>query len=93
MRKILLILTVSIYSCSSGFISEEEKLIQEVRKGMTKLQVVKLMGSPDTIIYGSVNRSAPVYIYYYYDKYYLSKNYVSVIFDSTGFVKYTSNSD
>lgn len=72
---------------------EKRKLFSKVQKEMSKVDVINLLGNPDTIIYGIDSSN---FTYEYFTEEYtgtLKSGMPSVVFDSTGKVLFTSFGD
>lgn len=95
MKYLIFILFIFLYSCIPANKKANEKLvlINDVYRGMSKAEVVRIMGFPDTAIYGIVDSLTPALVYYFYDDpILLSRKYVSVVLDSNNKVLFTSRS-
>lgn len=92
--KISLLITaliVTFNSCNfSGESKEERQLFDKIKKGMTKEEVIGILGKPDTISYSIVDSSEYEFSYFTKNKSGLRSTMPTVSFDSTNRVEFAT---
>jgi hypothetical protein len=85
------ILLVALYSCNfSGESEKERQLFDKIKTGMTKEEVIRLLGKPDTITYSIVDSSESEFLYFSKNKSVLRSTMPTVSFDSTNRVTFAT---
>lgn len=85
------VLIVTLYSCNfSGESKEERQLFDKIKKGMTKEEVIGILGKPDTVSYSIVDSSEYEFTYFSKNKSGLRSTMPIVGFDSTNRVTFAT---
>ncbi|HRP89867.1 MAG TPA: outer membrane protein assembly factor BamE [Edaphocola sp.] len=90
----LLLIVLGLVSCDvfSGNSSKEREAFSKIKVGMTKEEVIEILGTPDNTIPSSSEKD----VYYYFfteSKSGLRSEMPYVLFDSTGRVKFSTYGD
>jgi hypothetical protein len=78
-------------SCNfSGDRKDEKLLFDKIKKGMSKHEVIRILGKPDTINYSVVDSSEYEFIYFSKNKSAMRSTMPTVSFDSTNRVSFAA---